>query len=73
VNSLSRIPPSLAEPPPRRKFALLLRLYEFLLRAGVQSGTESIQFVIQSDELIREIVFHFALVSRCHTVKPHDF
>jgi len=30
---LSRIPPSLAEPPLRRKTALLLRLYEFLLRA----------------------------------------
>jgi RHS repeat-associated protein len=34
VNSLSRIPPSLAEPPLRRKPALLLRLYEFLRRAG---------------------------------------
>jgi hypothetical protein len=33
VNSLSRIPPSLAELPPRRKTSLLLGLYEFLLRA----------------------------------------
>jgi len=33
VNSLSRIPPSLAEPPLRRKPALSLRLYEFLRRA----------------------------------------
>jgi hypothetical protein len=33
VNSLSRIPPSLAELPLRRKTHLLLGLYEFLLRA----------------------------------------
>ena len=33
MKSLSRIPPSLAEPPPRRNPALLLGLYEFLLRA----------------------------------------
>jgi hypothetical protein len=33
VNSLSRIPPSLAESSPRRKPALVLRLYEFLLTA----------------------------------------
>ena len=33
MNSLSRIPPSLAESSPRRKPALLLWLYEFLLRA----------------------------------------
>jgi hypothetical protein len=33
VNSLSRIPPSLAESPLRRKTALLLGLYEFLRRA----------------------------------------
>jgi hypothetical protein len=37
VKSLSRIPPSLAEPPPRRKPANLLRLYEFLLRADKSS------------------------------------
>jgi hypothetical protein len=35
VKSLSRIPPSLAEPHPRRKPAHLLRLYEFLLRAKI--------------------------------------
>jgi hypothetical protein len=34
VNSLSCIPPSLAELPLRRKTSLLLGLYEFLLRAG---------------------------------------
>jgi hypothetical protein len=33
VNSLSRIPPSLAESSPRRKPALVLWLYEFLLTA----------------------------------------
>jgi hypothetical protein len=33
VNSLSCIPPSLAELPLRRKTSLLLGLYEFLLRA----------------------------------------
>jgi len=33
VNSLSRIPPSLAELPLRQKTPLLLGLYEFLLRA----------------------------------------
>ena len=33
MNSLSRIPPSLAELPLRRKTPLLLGLYEFLLRA----------------------------------------
>ena len=33
MNSLSRIPPSLAQPPLRRKTPLLLVLYEFLLRA----------------------------------------
>ena len=34
MNSLSRIPPSLAESSPRRKPALVLRLYEFLLTAA---------------------------------------
>ena len=33
MNSLSRIPPSLAEPPLDGNPALLLGLYEFLLRA----------------------------------------
>ena len=33
MNSLSRIPPSLAEPASLRKPALLLARYEFLLRA----------------------------------------
>jgi hypothetical protein len=32
-----------------------------------QSGTESIQFVVQRDELIHKIVFHLALG---HIVKP---
>jgi len=38
VNSLSRIPPSLAEPPLRRKPALSLRLYEFLRRADFSNS-----------------------------------
>jgi hypothetical protein len=37
-----------------------------------QIGTEGIHFVVQRDKLIHEIVFHFALVSRCHVVRPHD-
>jgi len=46
--------------------------YRSRLLTVQQSGTESIQFVVQSDELIHEIVFHIALVSRRHMVKPHD-
>jgi hypothetical protein len=38
-----------------------------------QSGAESIQFVVQSYELIYEIVFHAALAARWHIVKPHDY
>jgi hypothetical protein len=37
VKSLSCIPPSLAEQPPRQKPALLLGRYEFLLRASIIS------------------------------------
>jgi hypothetical protein len=46
--------------------------YRSPLLAVYESGTESIQFAVQSRDLIHEIVFHSALVSRCHIVKPHD-
>lgn len=42
MNSLSRIPSSLAEPALRRKPALLLRLYEFLLRAENSMGRKEL-------------------------------
>ncbi len=35
MNSLSRMPPTLAQTAPRQKPAHLLRLYEFLLRAAI--------------------------------------
>jgi hypothetical protein len=48
-------------------------LLDFLSRLLTlqQSRTESIQFVVQREELIHKIVFHLALVSRCHMDKPH--
>jgi hypothetical protein len=40
------------------------------LWAVQERGAESIQFVVQSDELIHKIVLHLALASRCHMGKP---
>jgi hypothetical protein len=52
VNSLSRIPPSLAEPPPRRKPALLLCLYEFLLRAVLSGSWQPVKIESISDKAL---------------------
>ena len=52
--------------------SLLLDIRSRVLTAQ-QTGTESIEFVVQRDELIHKIVFHLALVSRCHMVKPQDY
>jgi hypothetical protein len=51
---------------------ILSLLLDFLSRflTVQQTRTESIQFVVQRDELIHKIVFHLALVSGCHRVKP---
>jgi hypothetical protein len=68
VNSLSRMPPSLAETAPRQKPALLLPLYEFLLRTQLSEflngesrqicGHEGrrVLYTLKDDDLNQEII-----------------
>jgi hypothetical protein len=50
-------------------FSKLLNFRSYLLVMHIR-GAEGVQFVVQSDELIHQIVFYFALVVQCHIDKP---
>jgi hypothetical protein len=51
--------------------SLFLHLGSLLLAMG-QAGAESIQLVVQGDQLIDQIVFHLARFSRWHMLEPRQ-